>query len=549
MGKLNFTLAATGLILTLIIGGCDGRRQGSAAPGQIDNSGPSRSTGTPAGGTTGGQPGDIVEGTINGGGGRGMRCKDNGKETIESLDLFEARALGLTLLPVPSSEDAALDLAIELLAKHQRSPGMISHEQYVKVLKEVLKKKWLTKFRYLDGAKSLRMIDDSHEVIKQSGCEAVQIAVYYESTILIDKKLWDQLDNLSKAAVWLHELVYHMERQNGRTNSISTRILIGQLFSTKGSRPRMEGIPEDQKKHVQCTLWDERLSIGSAFAYESADLENDPGTEMVFYELPNTTAVLRISAFFRRVKLTDLENPEEYQTFDGSLDVDSLNEDREVRIEADKDKRLSLTLSSRKTGKNTTIKLECSRRLGMPPIQPPEKVERITNIPVGPPATPSEVEMKSRYDGVGTYETTATYNFRFMTHDFQVTRNNWDILFEARKDMRDDYFDVNTVTDDDSFIFELKSGEGKCELADPCEIANNLRYAKENSGQKNTRQGEHRNANVARGRCYLVSSQDRDGSIIVTFEVKEHTKAISTIIHKIKVLPAAPKCESPNPTP
>lgn len=549
MGKLNFALAATSLILTLIIGGCDGRRQGAAALGQIDNSGPSRSTGTPSGGPAGGQPADIIEGTINGGGGRGIRCKANGKETLESLDLFEARAVGLTLLSVPPTEEAALDLAIELLAKHLRSPGMISHEEFVKVLKAMLKKEWLTKFRFLDGTKSLRMINDSHEVIKQSGCEAVQIAVYYESTILIDKKLWDQLDNLSKAAVWMHELVYHMERQNGRTNSISTRILIGQLFSKQGSRPRMDGIPEDQKKHVRCTLYDEKQSIGSAYAYEPPDGQNDPGTQMVFEELPNSTAVLRISAFFRRIKLIDLENPEGAQTFVASLEVDSLNEDREVRISIDPEKLRTLTLSSRKTGKSSAFKFECSQRLGMPPVPPPEKVDRVTNIPVGPPAIPSEVEMKSRYDGVGTYETTATYNFRFMTHDFEVTRNNWDVLFEARKDLRDDYFNVNTVTDDDSFIFELKPGEGKCELADPCEIANHLRYAKENSGQKDNRQGEHRQANVAKGRCYLISSQDRDGSILVTFEVKEHTKAISTIIHKIKVLPAAPKCESPSPTP
>jgi hypothetical protein len=548
MGKLNFALVATSCILVLLIVGCDSRRQGATAPSQIEGSGPRGNNAGNTGGPMGGDPGSIVEGTINGGGGRGMRCKSNGKETIESLDLFEARALGLVMLPVPSTEEAALDLAINVLAKHMRSPRMtISHEKYVEILKDHLKKKWLTKFRYLDATKSLRMINDSHEVIKQSGCEAVQIAVYYESTILIDKKLWDQLDNLSKAAVWLHELIYHMERQNGGTNSISTRILVGQLFSTQGSRPRMDGIPADEKNKVDCSIWDERLPLGSTVAYESKNDRGGSGTEIVFSELPNATAVLRLSAFFNHLSLTDLENPQEGQSFDADLDIDSLNEDRQIRIEATKDRNFTMTFSSRKTGKIKALKMECSKRSGhsAAPSPRPEKNELVSKVPVGPPVVPGEVEMKSRYDGVGTYETTATYNFRFMTHDVEITRNNWDVLFEARKDFRDDRFEVNTVTDDDSFIFEVKSGEGKCELADPCEVASHIRYAKENSGQMDTRQGHHRNAIVAKGRCYLVSSQDRDGSILVAFEVKEHTKAISTVIHKIKVISTAPTCEKP----
>lgn len=387
------------------------------------------------------------------------------------------------------------------------------------------------------------MIDDSHEVIKQSGCEPVQIAVYYESTILIDKKLWDQLDNLSKAAVWMHELIYQTERESGRTNSISTRILVGQMFSTAGSRPRMDGVPTDAKLHLQCGLWDDRLPMGSAYAFASKT-EGQPATELVFEELPNTTAIMRRSAVFPGMKLTDLISPVEGQSFDAFIEVDSLNEDREVRIEGTKERSLTLTFSSRKDGKLNVLKMECSGEGGSLPESTTEKTKSDV-VPIGPPKTPKEVELKSRFDGVGNYEETATYNFRFMTHDVEITRNNWDVLFEARKDFDVDRFEVNTVTDDDSFIFDIKSAKGKCEAVDPCEIEKHLKFVKENLGQKDTRQGDNRAAPVAQGHCYLVASQDRDGSVKVLFEVKEHVKSVSAVIHKIRVLnsASASKCE------
>lgn len=539
MKKLFSALALTSLIFVLFLGGCDNRRQGAGVPEAGKTSGP----GTPPAGRNTGDSGTIVEGTINGGGGRGVRCKGNGRETLEFLDLFEARALGATLLPVPTNEEAALDLAIDVLARHAHTPGMIPVAEYAKILKVELKNKWLSKFRFLKGGETLRMIDDSHEVIKQAGCEAVQLAVYYESMILIDKKLWDQLDNLSKAAVWIHELVYQIERQAGRTNSISTRILVGQLFSTKGSRARMSGIPEDPKKFVLCGLWEDRLPIGSAYAYDSGDDYGSRGIEIVFEEIPGTSSIMRKSVSFQNAQLNDLESPEEGNTFDGQLEVDSLNEDRTIRIEALGSQGFNFILASRKSGKTTTLNLQCSKRLGVPRPPPPSKVERKTSLPVGPPPVPHEVELKSRYDDVGTYEETATYSFRFMSHDVELTRNNWDLLFEARKDFGDDRFEVNTVTDDDSFIFDIKSAEGKCESADPCEIAKNLQFAKDNSGQKNARAGEGRTVPVAKGHCYLVASQDRDGSINALFEVKDHVKSTSAVIHKIKVLNAAPKCE------
>lgn len=39
------------------------------------------------------QKNNTIEGTVNGGGGKGVLCTKNGQETLEILDLYEGRAL------------------------------------------------------------------------------------------------------------------------------------------------------------------------------------------------------------------------------------------------------------------------------------------------------------------------------------------------------------------------------------------------------------------------------------------------------------------------
>lgn len=133
-------------------------------------------------------------------------------------------------------------------------------------------------------------------------------------------------------------------------------------------------------------------------------------------------------------------------------------------------------------------------------------------------AQAQDVMLMSRYGGVGSYETTATYSFRKMTHDVNLTRNNWDILLEAREDFKADYFETETVTDDRSRIYDLGDN------CDPFLI--NLSKAPPASSR----------ANVVQGHCYLVIGQDSDGSVVATFKVKTHVKSLLTILSDVKVL-------------
>lgn len=148
---------------------------------------------------------------------------------------------------------------------------------------------------------------------------------------------------------------------------------------------------------------------------------------------------------------------------------------------------------------------------------------------------PSEVTLVSRYNE-GNYNT-ATFSFRHMTQDISVTGNNYEILFEARQDF-EDYFRVNMVVDDFSFIADL--GEQSCK-----EIQSSYPEARSRSslawlGYTNidtlTFNGYKHTALVKTNHCYLAFNNDGDGRVVTLFHVKSHVKSKSVVIDEIEVL-------------
>jgi hypothetical protein len=148
-------------------------------------------------------------------------------------------------------------------------------------------------------------------------------------------------------------------------------------------------------------------------------------------------------------------------------------------------------------------------------------------------AAPSRVTLYSRYNG-GDY-VTAAYSFRYMSQDFQKTQNNWEILFEAREDFTD-YFRVNTVTDDRSYIYDL--GERNCAdmrgsismIARPLVI--NAAYVSRTATFGNVTD----NVPVIEGHCYFSDNEDRDGQVQTLFHVASHIKSKSVVIDQIQLL-------------
>lgn len=147
-----------------------------------------------------------------------------------------------------------------------------------------------------------------------------------------------------------------------------------------------------------------------------------------------------------------------------------------------------------------------------------------------------EITLISRYTQGGNYNT-ATYSFKHMSQDINITRNNNEILFEARQYF-DDYFDTNTVVDDASFIFDL--GNKSCK-----DIKS--RYPEDRKsrplvwlGYSDASPGNVRSANskanVNVGHCYLTYNNDEDGRVVTLFHVKDHIKNQSVTLDEIEVL-------------
>lgn len=131
----------------------------------------------------------------------------------------------------------------------------------------------------------------------------------------------------------------------------------------------------------------------------------------------------------------------------------------------------------------------------------------------------------------------ATYSFIYKNKgDVELTRNNWDILYEAVAG-GEDYFNVETVVDDFSFIWDL--GQRSCES-----IKSQSNYTKEEdpigwlaySEIDPSQMKEHKSQqSVKADHCYLIYDNDYDGRVIAMFRVLDHTPGKSVTIGEIFV--------------
>lgn len=285
--------------------------------------GPNSSTPSP-GGTSAPQAQDSG-GVINGGGGRGVRCTKNGNTTVEVLDLYEARTLyNLQTMDFGSSEDAAKDKLAGVLAKHFWNPFSSSLPQFTQYMRGSMVDEFLKNIRFTEAGKTLRLANDAYAPTLETGCEPVQIAFYYdESVLLVDKALWDQLNLTNKMALIAHEALYFLARQSGTTNSMSTRKLVGMLFSPQGIRSLADGVPTDQKKFLNCRMEARGFSNGHFFLYSSKDQNQSSGLEAVFTDLGGDGSLFRTSSFFGDLSFVHLESPRFSGTREAALIKDT----------------------------------------------------------------------------------------------------------------------------------------------------------------------------------------------------------------------------------
>lgn len=145
----------------------------------------------------------------------------------------------------------------------------------------------------------------------------------------------------------------------------------------------------------------------------------------------------------------------------------------------------------------------------------------------------SSVELIGRHTG-GDY-VTATYSFKHKTRDnVDLTKNNWEILFEARDDFKD-YFETEMVVDDMSFIVDL----GKIQCSDL--ETNDNKYKNPYLWLKNVLGYNHAfskssRAIVNEGHCYFVASTDSDNRVFGLFYVEKHIEDKSVVLGQVETL-------------
>lgn len=228
----------------------------------------------------------VFAGVMNGGGGKGILCRDSDHniKSVELMDLWEARVIyGREFSDTHLDTRSQVNRLLDKLKTSLDTDGMYLENRGIvfkgpEAFKQLLLDQaelYLSDIPYpgvhwISGA-TLKLTDDSYEVVVPNGCEVVQLARYSDNgtggTVLLNKDLVDKMDNMNKAALIVHEEYYaHIRHRKrlGEKSSIRVRRAIGLAASDyKFINPRdfMVGKP-----HIFCA--DNENSI---FIYQTKD--------------------------------------------------------------------------------------------------------------------------------------------------------------------------------------------------------------------------------------------------------------------------------------
>jgi hypothetical protein len=165
------------------------------------------------------------QGGVIGGGGNGVVCR-SGDEivSVELLDLYESRILHNR--DYDSMESMTLDEAIS-----QASQKLYPYNLPLAEANYYFFKGIHLKFHYLPSGVRLDPINDSGHIFIPAGCKIEQVANFYNNEkVFIVSDYYKKMDNLSKAALIVHEALYWKERLSNVDNSRYTRRVVGAIF-------------------------------------------------------------------------------------------------------------------------------------------------------------------------------------------------------------------------------------------------------------------------------------------------------------------------------
>lgn len=165
-----------------------------------------------------------------GNGGDGVFCVSPEGQPLNGtlLDFYESKQ---PLPPDIGVNDSYILIAENILKKIKKAAPKIS-EQYSIRLKNIE-----SEFEFIKTEK-LVDISDSMNFLSpgNSNCQILQIIIRKkfvtknESRFLVQENLWNRLDNINKAGLILHEIIYEHFSKLGQENSVKARRLNSFMF-------------------------------------------------------------------------------------------------------------------------------------------------------------------------------------------------------------------------------------------------------------------------------------------------------------------------------
>jgi hypothetical protein len=277
---------------------------------------------------------NAFAGTSDGGGGIGVRC---GK-SLELLDLHEAKIKGHKLLSAPHNANEAIQLAARKAGQHFWTFDMVdSVDDSVSFYSEAvverifngksflykIEDEGLPVYAPVKFVASLPLSKDIGHYQIQKNCTLEQVAYMTDGEtpkLEIVKSAWDELDFLSKAALVMHETLYHFDRtENLRSASGAsasytsewTRSFVGQLFSVTGVPAKTEKIPQDSPSRLRCKADLEGGKFNNTDFYVFGT--NASGFEIVIEQIQGVSDLYQLKSSVRGVSfetMLDLDNGE-----------------------------------------------------------------------------------------------------------------------------------------------------------------------------------------------------------------------------------------------
>ncbi len=220
----------------------------------------------------------FAAGVLNGGGDKGIVCRDSDQEiiSVETLDLYEARVqYGLE---VKVKSDSYIKMAIEVLTILGAGRGPEFTKQIITLALRIDRIKKL-----VPEGTSLQILDDSYEIVTPKNCQIEQLANYVNNgLILVSGEMWHALDEVNKAALIVHETIYYEFRtETGATNSIHARKAVAYGFSGVVLEGVKDGVPDISA--ILCDTYSSKNSYGPTKYWIYPD--SDPTFEIIQFDI------------------------------------------------------------------------------------------------------------------------------------------------------------------------------------------------------------------------------------------------------------------------